>query len=131
MNQEGHPKDIKTNSKGVNHNTDREISGNGDSGEYLEGKNGRVTSIRGNNSSFEKIRGEVEIHSNVDPGVAFCLGSITVKDQLFEIWVDETNSVPPIITIDGVKVAESADLPFLFEFPVTRVGHPIRIKILS
>jgi hypothetical protein len=55
---EGHPKDIKSNWKGINHNTEREISGAGDTGEYLDGKNGRITSKRGNNMSFEKIRGE-------------------------------------------------------------------------
>ncbi len=115
---EGHPKDIKSNWKGVNHNTEREISGSGDDGEYLEGKNGRITSTRGNNMSFEKIKGEEELHSNSGAGVWYCLGSISVKDQLFEIWVDETNTADPKITIDGVLVAESPDLPFLFEFPV-------------
>jgi hypothetical protein len=45
---EGHPKDIKSNWKGINHNTEREISGAGDTGEYLDGKNGRITSKRGN-----------------------------------------------------------------------------------
>ena len=118
---EGHPKDIKSNWKGINHNTEREISGAGDTGEYLDGKNGRITSTRGNNMSFEKIRGEEELYTNGDAGVWFCLGSITVKDQILEIWIDET-TIPslqdPIITIDGVKVAQSPNLPFLYDFPV-------------
>lgn len=115
---EGHPKDIKSNWKGVNHNTEREISGNGDTGEYLDGKNGRITSTRGNNMSFEKIRGEEELYSNYVSGAWYCLGSIAVKDQLFEIWVDESGVDAPKITIDGVIVAESPDLPFLINFPV-------------
>ncbi len=118
---EGHPKDIKSNWKGINHNTEREISGAGDTGEYLDGKNGRITSTRGNNMSFEKIRGEEELYTNGGAGVWFCLGSITVKDQILEIWIDET-TIPspqdPIITIDGVKVAQSPNLPFLYDFPV-------------
>jgi hypothetical protein len=65
---EGHPKDIKSNWKGINHNTEREISGAGDTGEYLDGKNGRITSTRGNNMSFEKIRGEEELYSNYVSG---------------------------------------------------------------
>lgn len=115
---EGHPKDIKSNWKGINHNTEREISGAGDTGEYLDGKNGRITSKRGNNMSFEKIRGEEELYSNYVSGAWYCLGSISVKNQLFEIWVDETSVDDPIITVDGVKVAESPDLPFLINFPV-------------
>ena len=115
---EGHPKDIKSNWKGINHNTEREISGAGDTGEYLDGKNGRITSTRGNNMSFEKIRGEEELYSNYVSGAWYCLGSITVKDQLFEIWVDETSVDDPKITIDGVVVAQSPNLPFLIDFPV-------------
>jgi len=115
---EGHPKDIKSNWKGINHNTEREISGNGDTGEYLDGKNGRITSTRGNNMSFEKIRGEEELHSNYVSGAWYCLGSIDVKNQLLEIWVDESGVDDPKITIDGVIVAESPNLPFLIDFPV-------------
>jgi hypothetical protein len=50
-----------------------------------------------------------------------CSGSIAVKDQLLEIWVDEQTFpvlYDPIITVDGVVVAESPDLPFLYDFPV-------------
>ena len=122
MNQEGHPKDIKSNWKGVNHNTEREISGAGDDGEYLDGKNGRVTSIRGNNMSFEKIRGEEELHTDGAAGLWECIGSISVKDQLFEIWADATGApgvpVDPIIKVDGVTVANSPGLPFVFTKPV-------------
>jgi hypothetical protein len=115
---EGHPKDIKSNWKGINHNTEREISGAGDTGEYLDGKNGRITSTRGNNMSFEKIRGEEELYSNYVSGAWYCLGSIDVKNQLLEIWVDESSVDDPKITIDGVIVAESPNLPFLIDFPV-------------
>jgi hypothetical protein len=108
---EGHPKDIKSNWKGINHNTEREISGAGDTGEYLDGKNGRITSTR-------KIRGEEELYSNYVSGAWYCLGSIDVKNQLLEIWVDESSIDDPKITIDGVIVAESPDLPFLVDFPV-------------
>jgi hypothetical protein len=121
---EGHPKDIKSNWKGINHNTEREISGAGDTGEYLDGKNGRITSTRGNNMSFEKIRGEKVLYTDdaVPAGYWECIGSIDVKDQLFEIWVDNANfpdvPVDPMIKVDGVTVANSPDLPFTFRNPV-------------
>lgn len=119
MKQENHPKEVRSNEKGANQDVDKEILGvNSKSGEYLEGRNLRVSSINSARSSAEKISGEEIVHQNVLPGdwVSICTSSINNKKV--EFWVDRNVVEDPIIMVDGVIVAQSDKLPFLAAFPI-------------
>jgi len=118
MKQENHPKEVRLNDKGANQDIDVSILGaNAKSGEYLEGRNLRVSSIKSERLAAEKIKGEVLIHSNTLPGDYVCFIADSINDKKFELWVDKTNSQDNVIIIDGVIVAKSPNLPFLAEFP--------------
>ena len=119
MKQENHPKEVRSNDKGANQDIDKDILGaNSKSGEYLEGRNLRVSSVRSERSAAEKISGEELVHSNVFPGDYVCIGARSVKNNKIEFWADTNAIEDPIITIDGVVVAKSSKIPFLSEFPI-------------
>lgn len=114
MNQEHHKKDIRTNNVGATQDIDKELSGSENQGKYFDSENGRVSSDRGNKGSWEKIRGEEVVHSNTVTGTWFNLVSAKINDDTFEIWVDEASVLPPKIIINGIKMGESEDMPWLF-----------------
>jgi len=119
MKQENHPKEVRSNDRGANQDIDKEILGaNPKSGEYLEGRNLRVSSINSARSSADKISGEEIVHQNVQTGdwVSICVSSINNKKV--EFWVDRNVVEDPIIMVDGVIVAQSDKLPFLATFPI-------------
>lgn len=119
MNQEHHKTDSKSNHKGANYDIDKEIGGANDEGQYLDSRNGRVSSIRGNSKSWEKIRGEELEHSSNGGSISYCsIGTINVKNKKFTVWVDPANIGDPYIEIDGVVVSKSPDLNFLKDFPL-------------
>jgi len=119
MKQEGHPKEVRLNDKGANQDIDLSILGaNSKSGEYVEGKNLRVSSITSERLAAEKIKGEEIVHSTDSPGDYFSLVSESVSGRKIEFWVDINKTEDPIIMIDGVIVAKSPDLPFLIDFPI-------------
>lgn len=118
MKQEGHPKEVRLNDKGANQDIDKSILGaSTKSGEYYEGRNLRVSSIKSELSSAEKISGEELVLINNLPGDYECFIGESINNKKFELWVEKTNSQDPVITIDGVIVAKSPNLPFLIEYP--------------
>ena len=118
MKQEHHPKDVRTNSKGATYDVDPELSGNADAGTYFDSDNGRVSSDRGNKSSWEKVRGEVEVHNTTQPGTWENLVSIPVNGCIFEIWVEESGAGDPYIAIDGQIMGQSPNMPWLYEHKI-------------
>lgn len=119
MKQEGHPKEVRLNDKGANQDVDKAIVGADiKSGEYIEGRNLRVSSVKSKRLSAEKIFGEKLIHSNTLPGNYVSLVSESINNQKIEIWVDSNSNEPPVIIIDGVIVAKSSNIPFLVDFPI-------------
>jgi len=119
MKQENHPKEVRSNDRGANQDVDKEILGaSSKSGEYLDGRNLRVSSIKSERAAAEKIKGEQLVHSNVATGIYECIGATSVNNKKFEVWVEKTGAENPIITIDGVIVSMSDKLPFLVDFPL-------------
>lgn len=119
MNQENHPKDVRLNHKGANRDVDKEILGaNSQSGEYIDGRNLRVSSNKSERNAAEKILGEVLVHSNNDAGDYESILSSSVNGQKIEFWCDVNDANDPIITIDGVIVAKSEKIPFSIKYPL-------------
>lgn len=118
MKQEHHPKGVRLNNLGANTTDEKIYVGASDSGSYIDSHNGRLRSLSGNDGDWEKMNGEVEIYPSSDPGDWFCIGSIDVNNKKFEVWVEENNLAGPIIRIDGQKVAQSTDIPFIKQFPL-------------
>ena len=118
MKQEHHPKGVRLNNLGANTTDEKIYVGASEKGFYVDSHNGRLRSLDGNDGDWEKMNGEVSVHPSTDPGNWFCIGSIDVNDKKFEVWVEESNAAGPIIRIDGVKVAQSVNIPFLKTFPL-------------
>jgi len=119
MNQENHPKEVRSNNRGANQDIDKEILGaNSKGGQYIEGRNLRVSSIKSEREAAEKIQGEELVHSNTLPGNYVNICSTSVNGKKFEVWVDENGVEDPTFIIDGAIVAQSDKIPFLAEFPI-------------
>ncbi len=121
MNQENHPKEVRANNKGANRDIDKELLGaNSKSGEYLDGRNLRVSSSKSERDAAEKINGEQIVHSNTFFGSTdySSIKSESVNNKKIEFWVDRNSILDPIITIDGIIVAKSDKIPFLIDFPL-------------
>lgn len=119
---ENHPIHVTTVDKGCNRDGDPEIvCAQPGTGIYLDGHNTRPVSIDGNTGANEKIKGEVLLYPNNKLLVNYtCIGSITVIDYLFEVWVDNAGTGPTICVVNGQVVAKST----LFGFDV---NHPLQM----
>lgn len=118
MNQEHHNKDPRTNWKGSNYDSERELTGSQDTGEYLDAHNMRGSSTRGNRRASEKIRGEEVLYPVNNTDADWCsIGMINVKGHIIEAYVDPLGVEAPIIRIDGNIVAQSDKMPWVKEFP--------------
>jgi hypothetical protein len=114
---EHHPKDLRTFNKGATRDIDPELSGAENKGVYFDSENGRVSSDKGKEGAWEKIRGEEEYH---DPGLPgggdwFCLCDIPVNKDQFEIWVDKNGVEDPHIVVNGIIMGTSVNMPWLYE----------------
>jgi len=118
MKTEHHQKDVRTNSKGAIYDIDEELSGAENKGNYFDSENGRISSSRGNKGAWEKIRGEEVEHSNIYPGDWFNMCSITVNDDIFELWVEKNDADSPYIVINGNVMGKSENMPWLYEFRI-------------
>ena len=118
MNQEHHKKDIRTNNVGATHDIDKELSGVQNKGTYFDSQNGRISSDRGNKGSWEKIRGEEIVFNNPTTDDYFCLCSISVHKDVFQVWVEKTQQDDPIIVINGDIMGKSPDMPWLYEYRI-------------
>ena len=115
MSSENHPKDLRTNNKGATYDIDRELSGAENRGTYFDSENGRISSDRGNEGSWEKIRGEVQQYLPPFAGDWFCMCSIDVNQDIFEIWVEKTGADDPYIVINNEVMGKSPNMPWLYE----------------
>jgi len=114
MKQEHSPEDLKTYNKGANHDLDREFLGAQQEGEYIDSRNFRPSSTESRKEALEKIKGE-EIE---DPPIAIggiwkCTGSIDILNKKLSCWADTSNTVDPLIRIDGQVVLQSANAIFI------------------
>lgn len=115
---ENHPLDIRTNNIGATHDVSPELSGAENKGTYYDSENGRVTSDRGNEGAWEKIRGEELVHSTFYPGDWFCMCSIPVNNDIFEIWVEKNGADSPYIVVNGIVMGKSSKMPWLYEYRI-------------
>lgn len=133
MKQLHHPKEIRTFSLGANYDINKEFL-HGDKGTYIDACNMRPNDMSGDNGALKKIKGE-ERHFTLDEGVASqtsrfgasqltanhsCVGSIEVNNRVVSFWTyalgkyeSLTASTAPAITVDGLIVAQSVDIPFV------------------
>lgn len=117
MNQENQPKDLKLYHKVAKPDVNKEILGATNDGSFIDSRNARNNSVRGNKRSLEKIRGEMLLHQkNPVPGSYTCIGTINVISKKVEFWCDTFVVEDPIIRIDGVIVAKSPKIPFSKNF---------------
>ena len=137
MQQQHHPKDIRTYNKGANRDTEKELL-SGDEGVYVDAHNMRPTSMDGDSGSIKKIKGEVMLFPLIDNRCSvgddrlfsdkiptafdYCnIGSIEVNNNIVEFWANN-NGNESLIRINGVIVLWDIDadteLGFSCDFPL-------------
>ena len=122
LRQEHHPWSVKLFSKGANTDMDADLFGKQGEGMYRDARNFRPTSIVGATGVLEKIGGETLIYPPTDPNASSytCMGSCEVQGRNFSIWV--APNLPTIITIDGVVMVQSEDIPY-------DILHPMQLAV--
>lgn len=119
MNQEHHNKEIVGNNQGINQDINQEILGRKPKSAYFDAQNMRLSDAEGDKGVLTKIKGETIAYPKTQPtGVYTCIGTSSILDHLIEFWVENTASDDPIITIDGVIVGKSPDMPWLLAYPL-------------
>ena len=114
MKQDHRPWDEKTFQAGANTDADGAIVGR-TPGQYRDARNLRLADNSGDNGSLHKIGGERVAFSPDQPGAESyrCVGAIEVKGHQFTIWASILPQYPPLITIDGITMVMSFDLPYV------------------
>jgi hypothetical protein len=117
MKQDHRPWDIKTFEKGAN--TDQEQEGVARTpGNYHMAQNMRLVDNGGGNGALVKIPGEEVQWESVIPGANtyVCIGTHQVKEHAVEFWASTSPALYfPLIRIDGVIMAQSADIPYVWD----------------
>ncbi len=85
-------------------------------GFYIDALNMRPDSVKGRKGSIEKA-GYITVESGPSvPNQGFtCLGAVRVNQKKVSCWAENFAAVAPFIIVDGVKVAENVDLPFVYK----------------
>ena len=94
-------------------------------GTAREAINVRPGSITGNAGGAEAIKGEIVqylVPAGQDPTGYVLIGSCTCNNQLVEFWASEsfdgTETYAPIVRVDGVVVAKSKNIPYVWNRPL-------------
>lgn len=114
MKQQHHPWDNKTVQRGANTDIEPEHVARMD-GTYVDAQNMRLSSQNGADGALSKIGGEVIkwTINEVGAGGYECIGRERVKSTIVAFWAHpDANTYPPIVTIDGVVMAQSFLLPY-------------------
>lgn len=124
MKQEHHPYIKQTYNKGADSDTDQEYLGLEANGKYRDSRNARLTSIKGDLGAAEKINGhELEHDLTQDTlhplsSAYKCIGKENVKGKNVSIWASPNFGEHTSISIDGIVMVQSKDLPWSYDFPV-------------
>ncbi len=85
----------------------------------------RPGSITGNAGGAEAIKGEIvqyPVPAGQDPAGYVLIGSCTCNNQLVEFWASESfdgaETYAPIVRVDGVVVAKSKNIPYVWNRPL-------------
>lgn len=87
-------------------------------GTYLNAHNFRIADHDGGNGALTKVGGEVLFEGAGQPGAETyrCIGSISVSGRRFTAWASTAPGLfPPIIKVDGLTVAMSPDIPYVWD----------------
>lgn len=117
---ENHPIHINTVSKGIEQDTDIELTGSTQAnGLYLDAHNARPNSVDGNSGSNEKIQGEEILYTN-DKGLSDykCIGSASVNSYLVEFWAPRLGSGAGICVINGEVCLKSTLFDLKPDYPL-------------
>lgn len=128
MQQEHHPKKEQLYTSGANSDTEKEILGAQDNGQYRDSKNARLESIGGENLAISKIKGHVNEYdlTNVANPLSSnykCIGKENIKGQIVAIWASPSPSEYSAISVDGVIVCKSVNLPLSVNYPCQTDGN--------
>lgn len=124
MKQEHHPYIKQTYNKGADSDTDQEYLGLEANGKYRDSRNARLTSIKGDLGAAEKINGHELEHDLTQDALhplssAYkCIGKENVKGKNVSIWASPNFGEHTSISIDGIVMVQSKDLPWSYDFPV-------------
>lgn len=86
-------------------------------GMYTDSRNMRNTSSTGFAGALVQLKGEELIYFGTAPGADtyYCIGALSVHGHIVSFWANSNPIYPPIIQIDGVDSAMSADIPYTYE----------------
>ena len=88
-------------------------------GMYINAQNMRNRSADGQTGALESVQGEEILWVAQQPGENYVrIGSETVNGRVVEFWASTLQGEPPIVRIDGVIVAESPNIPYVWNKPL-------------
>lgn len=130
MKQTHFPYHIKGVNAGANTQSDEEVLGSGEAGEYYDARNSRTGNMTGNMDASVKIKGEEIKFSDIDnsctavygggalPDGWECMLAEEINQNIVEVWANANSVIPPFVRINGVIVASHPDLPFNLDYPL-------------
>jgi hypothetical protein len=101
--------------KGVNTDVSPELVPDGLSREAI---NVRPSSIDGRAGAIEAVRGEVLLYPSPGGTGYVCIGSASCNGRLVEFWASSTAGEYPIVRLDGIIVAQSQNIPYVYNRPL-------------
>jgi hypothetical protein len=110
MQQEHQPHHVSTFNSGADTDTEKELLGSQPAtGDYYDARNARSVSYDGKSGAMHKIGGEVvKYQNNILGGANYeCKASISINNQVVEIWTDNTVTLDSLIRVNGTIVLQS------------------------
>ena len=119
MKQEHHPSQSQNFNNGAEKDIDKELLGQQNNGKYIDARNMRTGSRKGNAGSLEAINGEELTYDDLGLSPDYqCIGSSYTAGYKIEFWASTVVSEDSIIRIDGDIMAESDGLGFDVNYPL-------------
>lgn len=119
MKQEHEPWYVSAFSEGANASDDKEILGAKEgSGEFINSRNARSTSVEGHTGSSNKIKGEQIKYSRNVTGAYKNIGSISVNENIVEFWASPTGGKIPFVRVNGIVVLQNAGFTITYDHPL-------------
>lgn len=93
-------------------------------GYYRDARNMRQVSVDGNTGGVETIKGEQLLYPAPAGTGYVCIGATGANGRVMEFWASENfnqpnpGDNPPIVRIDGVVVAQSENIPYVYNRPL-------------
>lgn len=103
--------------KGANTDLEKEFL---PEGVYYDAQNMRPASVEGHAGSINKIGGEELLYSSDIPGASgyVCIGACVVSGRRVEFWAHPDPDFPPLLRINGVVMAQSPNIPYVYDRPL-------------